>query len=136
MRRSYVDSNGFQTAFRLIRLDGGNSKAFKQMRFVFRIVGDGYRQIRHADACRNFTIHQQIVFAQAVFTGFVFAETTVRTQSCRRGNERPVHIAARQKCRQEMACGIDAVVNGFGEVGRIDHLQIRRGIQAACAADD
>ena len=106
------------------------------MRFVFRVVGDGDRQIRHADACRNFTVHQQIVFAQAVFAGFVFAETAVRAQSCRRGNERPVHIAARQECGQEMACGIGAVVNGFWEVGRIDHLQIRRSIQAACAADD
>ena len=136
MRQSCVDSDGFQTAFYLIRLGGGNGKAFKQMRFVFRIVGDGDRQICHADACRNFTVHQQIVFAQAVFAGFVFAETTVRAQSCRRRNERSVHIAARQECRQEMACGIGAVVNGFGEVGCIDNLQIRRGIQAACATDD
>ena len=57
------------------------------MRFVFYVVSDGDRQIRHADACRNFTVHQQIVFAQAVFAGFVFAETAVRAQSCRRGTK-------------------------------------------------
>ena len=67
------------------------------MRFIFYIVGDGNCQIGHADACRNFTLHQQIVFAQAVFAGFFFAETAGRTQSCRRGNERPVHVAARQE---------------------------------------
>lgn len=106
------------------------------MRFVFRVVGDGDRQICHADACRNFAVHQQIVFAQAVFAGFVFAEAAVRAQSCRRGDERPVHIAMRQECRQKMACGIGAVVNFFGKVGRIDNLQIRCDIQAARAADD
>lgn len=106
------------------------------MRFVFHIVGDGDCQIGHADACRNFTVHQQIVFAQAVFAGFVFAETAVCAQSCRRGNERLVHVAARQEFCQEMACGIGAVENFFREVGRIDNLQTGCHIQAARAADE
>ena len=51
------------------------------MRFPFHIIGNGKRQIRHADACGHFAVHQQIVFAQAVTAGARFAETSVCTQS-------------------------------------------------------
>ena len=89
------------------------------MRFLLDIIGDGDRQIGDADACWGVAVHQQIVLAEAVFAGAVFAVAAVRAEADGRRDERPVEVIPTAQFGQKVARGVGTVVN-FGVLDKME----------------
>ena len=76
------------------RSGGSHREPLAQVRLFLDVVGDGDRQVGHADAGRLFAVHQQLIAAQAVAAGAFLAEAGLGSQPCRRRDHRPVQVLA------------------------------------------